>query len=187
MKLAIVTDWSIAIIVVTAAYLGSFAATFGILMPLQRSVLPEFANFASLLFLPHGVRVLTAWLYGWRAIPLLTPGALTSHAYLYGTTGFSGSFFLAVLFGIAGAVVSFWLFARLGMDFRYNPSRSQPAAWREILLVGSFASVLNAAGTGFFFGHDLRSASAYFIGDTAGLIVAMLVLMLAFRVLRRGR
>lgn len=169
--------------VVSFAYLGAFAVTFGLLMPAQRLILGEFANHASIMFLPHGVRVLTAWLYGWKAMPLLTPSALLTHAYLFGIEGFSGNFFFAALFGIFCATFSFWLFAKLGMDFRQGQGRL--TSWREILLAGSFASVINAAGTAYFYGFEIRSASAYFMGDLGGLLAAMAILMMGFRVARR--
>lgn len=171
--------------VVSLAYLGAFAFTFAILMPAQRLVLPEFAHHASILFLPHGVRVLTAWLYGWRAMLLLAPSALLTHAYLFGTAGFSGSYFFAALFGILCATSSFWLFAKLGMDFHQEQERL--IFWREILMTGSFASIINVAGTSYFYGFEIQSASAYFVGDLGGLLTCMVMLMLVFRWMRRAR
>ena len=171
--------------VVSIAYIASFAITFGVFMPVQRIALPDLANAASLLFLPHGVRVLTAWLYGWRALLLLAPSALLTHAYLFGSAGFTGSYFVAALFGVFCATFSFWLFSRFGMDFRVGHVRI--ASWREVLLAGSFASVINVAGSWHFFGFGLRTASAYFFGDLCGLLSAMLLLMMAFRLFRKAR
>lgn len=178
-------DWLMPLAVVSVAYLSAFAVTFGLLMPAQRLVLPDFANHASILFLPHGVRVLTAWLYGWRALLLLAPSALLTHAYLFGTEGFSTNYFFAALFGLFCATFTFWLFAKLGMNFRQGQARL--ASWREILLAGSFASIINVAGTSYFYGFEIQSASAYFVGDLGGLLAAMVVLMLCFRWLRRTR
>lgn len=168
----------------SVAYLGAFILTFGLLMPFQRNFLPEYANYASILFLPHGVRVLTAWLYGSRALLLLAPSALFTHGILYGTMGFSSDYFFAALFGISCATSSFWLFSKLGMDFRQD--HTQLASWREILLVGSFASIINVVGTSYFFGFGIETASAYFIGDFGGLLACMLILMWAFRWMRRA-
>lgn len=154
-------------------------------MPVQRMLLPEFANNASILFLAHGVRVLTAWLYGWRALFLLTPSALLTHAYLYGAEGFSSDYFFAAMFGIFCATSSFWLFAKLGMDFHQEQGRL--TSWREILLAGCFASVINVTGISYFYGFEIQSASAYFIGDLGGLLACMVVLMLIFRWIRPKR
>lgn len=175
----------IPISVVSIAYITAFAITFGLFMPVQRMALPDLANEASIVFLPHGVRVLTAWLYGWRALLLLAPGALLTHAYLFGSSGFWGGYFVAALFGLFCATFSFWLFSKLGMDFRL--AQAKMASWREILLAGSFASVINVTGTWFFYGFNLRTASAYFFGDLCGLVAAMLILMIIFRQLRKTR
>lgn len=177
------SDLLLPLAVVSFVYLGAFAFTFGVLMPVQTLVLPEFVHYASILFLPHGVRVLTAWLYGWRALFLLAPSALLTHAYLFGTTGFSGGYFFGALFGIFCATLSFWLFAKLGMDF--HQEQANLISWREILMTGSFASIINVSGTSYFYGFEIQSASAYFIGDLGGLLACMVILMLGFRWLRR--
>lgn len=175
-------NWIVPFAIVSLAYLVAFGATFSVLMPTQHLLLPEFANHASVLFLPHGVRVLTAWLFGWRALLLLAPSALLTHAYLFGTAGFSGGYFFAALFGLFCATFSFWALARLGFEFRQSQARL--TSWREIFFAGGLASMINVAGTSYFYGFELRSASAYFIGDLGGLLVTMTILMLCFRVLR---
>lgn len=152
-------------------------------MPAQTLLLPEFSHYASILFLPHGVRVLTAWLYGWRALLLLAPSSLLTHAYLFGTAGFSSSYFFAALFGIFCATSSFWLFAKLGMDF--HQEQKKLVSWREIFLTGSFASLINVAGSAYFYGFEVKSASVYFLGDLGGLLACLGILMLVFRWVRR--
>lgn len=171
--------------IVSGAYFLAFAVSFGLIMPAQRVFWPEFANHASILFLPHGVRVLVAWLYGWRAIFFLMPSALVTHAYLFGLDGLSANYLFGALSGVVCATASFAVLAQLGMDFRAGQGRF--ASWREVLLAGSFASVINVIGTSFFFGSDFSSASAYFIGDLVGLMVAMVLMMLAFRLFRKTR
>ncbi|MBR2572978.1 MAG: hypothetical protein IKE14_01490 [Loktanella sp.] len=185
MQSSVIGNWLVPLFVVSLLYIGAFAVTFAVLMPAQRMVLPEFVNNASILFLPHGVRVLTAWLFGWRAVVLLAPGGLLTHAYLYGTAGFSSGYFFAALFGIFCATSTFWLFAKLGMDF--HQEQATMISWREIVLAGSVASIINVAGTSYFYGSDIRSSSAYFIGDLGGLLACMVVLMLGFRWMRTAR
>lgn len=185
MKSSVVRNFLVEIALVSVLYVGAFAITFGLLMPAQRMVLPEFANYASILFLPHGVRVLTAWLFGWRAVLLLAPGGLLTHAYLHGSAAFSIDYFFAAFFGIICATSTFWLFARMGMDF--HREQAKMISWREIVLAGSFASIINVAGTSYFYGSDIRSSSAYFIGDLGGLLACMVILMLGFRWMRMAR
>jgi hypothetical protein len=170
---------------ISGSYVFAFAATFTVVMPVQDAVLPAFGNYASLLFLPHGVRVVAAWLYGWRSLPFLAPGAVLTHSYLYGSAGFSLDYMVAVFFGVFCAALSFWFFALLGMDFRLHKSTN--VNWRDLMLAGGAASILNSVGTKLFFDNDIPTASARFLGDVSGMIVSMFILMFIFRVLRRSR
>lgn len=182
MQSKFLTAWIVPTLIVSCAYAAAFVLTFGILMPVQDAIVPELMNYASMVFLPHGVRVLTAWLYGWRAIIFLLPATLATHAYLYGSMGFTGAYFFAPLSSILCATSSFWLLAKLGLDFRQSSGRL--TSWREILLAGSLASIVNVIGVGYFFELDLRSASAFLVGDVGGLLAAMFMLMIAFRIKR---
>jgi hypothetical protein len=60
--------------VVTLCYLLACLVAFELLMPIQLRVFPGVESDSSLLFLPHGVKVLAAWLLGWRATIALFPG-----------------------------------------------------------------------------------------------------------------
>ena len=176
------SEWKTPILVISMAYLFAFFVSFIAVMPLQDAFLPSFGNYASLLYLPHGVRIVAAWLYGWRAIIFLAPSAIVAHSYLYGSSGFSLDYMVAVFFGVFCAAFSFWGFAMLGMDFRLHKFRR--VNWRDVMLAGCAASVLNSLGAKVFFGTDLASASARFVGDITGMIVSFFVLMLIFRALR---
>ncbi len=54
------SEWTAPILVISAAYLFAFFVSFIAVMPLQDAFLPSFGNYASLLYLPHGVRVVAA-------------------------------------------------------------------------------------------------------------------------------
>lgn len=181
---SILREWLIPTIVVSCAFILLFSLTFTVVMPVQDAVLPAFENYACLLFLPHGVRVVSAWLYGWRSLIFLAPGAVLSHSYLYGSAGFSLDYMVAVFFGVFCAALSFWFFALCGMDFRLHKSRN--VNWRDVMLTGVFASILNALGTKIFYGTNFASASAYLLGDVTGMIVSMLMLMMIFRIVRHA-
>ena len=59
-----------ATIIVTIAYVILFVVTFGALMPIQAQFFDWLPMSISLLFLPHGVRVLAVYLYGCEPPPL---------------------------------------------------------------------------------------------------------------------
>lgn len=177
------SDWAAPTLLISCAYVLAFTVTFSVVMPVQDAVLPAFGNYASLLFLPHGVRVVAAWMYGWRSLLFLAPGAVLTHSYLYGSAGFSLDYMVAVFFGVFCAALSFWFFALLGMDFRLHKSNS--VNWRDLILAGCAASVLNSLGTKLFFHNDIPTASARLLGDVTGMIVSIFMLMLIFRSLRQ--
>ena len=128
--------------------------------------------------------MIAAWMYGCRSLLFLAPGAVLTHSYLYGSAGFSLDYMVAVFFGVFCAALSFWFFALLGMDFRLD--KTDRVKWRDIMLAGGAASVLNTLGTKIFLDNDIATASARFVGDVTGMVVSIFLLMLIFRVLRRA-
>ena len=60
-------------VVITIAYIMAFAITSAIITPLQNYLLSSIPNTISILFLPHGVRVLATRYFGWRSIFYLLP------------------------------------------------------------------------------------------------------------------
>ena len=70
-------------------------------MPIQNMAFPDYSSHASLIFLPHGVRVIAAWLLGWRSVIALLPGVFLAYYYLAGASVFE----LSRLIGMAVAVV----------------------------------------------------------------------------------
>ncbi len=179
----LVSEWVLPMLSITVAFVLAFVLTFSVVMPVQDAVLPAFGNYASLLFLPHGIRVIAAWLYGWRSLILLAPGSILAHSYLYGASGFSMDYMIAVFFGVFCAALSFWFFALAGWDLRVH--RARRVNWRDVMLAGVAASILNAVGTKLFFGNDMATAAARFFGDVAGMFVCFFLLMLIFRLARR--
>lgn len=172
-------------VLVTAAYMLAIIVTFEVVMPLQLDFLPVFANHASILFLPHGVRILSAWLYRWRSVVLLVPGSFLGHVYLDGEFHYTPSEILASTAGLICAVLVFEMLARLGTDI--YPARGKRVHWLELVLAGGLASIVNGIGTAVFYGNDLATASARFVGDLAGVTVALFVLVVAIRMAERRK
>lgn len=175
-------DSVIALAIVTVAYLTTFFLSIYVILPFQANYTPDLAKYASLLFLPHGVRVLAAWLLGWRAIPLLAPAALFTHWLNFGSSGFSIAGLLGVFSGVICAVAVFWLLAKVGLDFRVSPDKR--ANWRDVMLAGSIASIINTFGMGWAFEHNLQTLAGYFVGDITGMFACMFALMLFFKAIR---
>lgn len=173
-----------AFVIVSAAYLITFFLSIYVLLPLQAQYTPELAAYASLLFLPHGVRVLSAWLLGWKAIPLLVPAVFFTHWLNFGMDGFTLSGFAGMLSGTVCAVFTFWALSYAGMDFRLTADRK--ANWRDVMIAGCIASVFNTFGMGLAFSHNSATLAGYFVGDVTGMFACMFILMLIFRSLRNS-
>ena len=175
-------DWLFPFIIITVIYLISFGLTIYWLLPVQEMFAPEMAAFASLLLLPHGVCVLSAWLLGWQSTVLIAPVALFSPWLLFDSEGFYASAILAASSALMRAATSFWLLAKAGLDFQI--SNSKPANWRDIMVAGCLASVINTLGIGWMLGLDTTTMTGYLLGDVSGLFACMFILMLTFKALR---
>lgn len=170
--------------VVTMAYLVAFCVTFKCVLPVQNSFFPEFSSHASLLFLPHGVRVLAAWLLGWRSVIALAPGVVFAFWYLAGNAAFTPSRLFAILVAITVPAATFYILRLFGLDL--FPKPEQRPCWPCIVIVGGIISVITASLTNIAFGSSWTDVFAYLIGDFFGLFFLMAILMFTFRGLRRG-
>ncbi|TMV03817.1 hypothetical protein FGK63_18700 [Ruegeria sediminis] len=169
-------------VLASAAYVLASLLTFEVLSPLQNVFFPEYSSKASLLFLPHGVRVLAAWLLGWRAVPALLPGVFIVFAYMGGADVFLPSRLWAIFVAVISAPAVFHGLKLLGWDLFPQPGRKP--CWACVMVAGTLASVLLSVLTNAAFGSPTEEYVAYLIGDISGLFFLMLGLLFAFRYTR---
>lgn len=148
-------------------------------MPLQNMFFPEYPSRASLLFLPHGVRVLSAWLLGWRAIFALLPGVIAVFAILGGADLFLPSRLMAIAIAVTTVPAVFYLLKWMGWDL--FPRADRKPCWICVMGVGVITSILVSGLTNMAFGSATVEYVAYLIGDISGLFFLMLGLYFAFR------
>jgi hypothetical protein len=152
--------------------------------------LPQ-TSFASLLYLPHGIRVLSIWLYKEKAvIPLFFV-----HLFVYVLFGLEGITVVenigTVLVGTFCAPLAFVLIRWIGFDVSVGNTKIMH--WRSILFMGFMASIINSLGNSFILSPHidpslhLLTASTYLFGDTMGVFVLLLILLLGFRLTREYR
>ncbi|WP_299667037.1 hypothetical protein [uncultured Ruegeria sp.] len=165
------------------AYVVASLLTFEVLMPLQNMFFPEYPSYASLLFLPHGVRVLSAWLLGWRAIFALLPGVVIVFAMIGGWDVLLPSRLLAI--GIAVTIVPAVFYACKAMGWDLFPRADRNPCWLCVMGVGIITSVLVSVLTNTAFGSTTAEYIAFLIGDISGLFFLMLGLHFAFRFAER--
>ncbi|UWQ78518.1 hypothetical protein K3725_14540 [Leisingera sp. S132] len=177
--------------VITAAYIICHGLTAWVVTPVQGVFLPEITVFASLVYLPHGVRVLAVWLLGWRAVLPLAAGAFLSEL-IFTDDGVRQVMEPVLLQSIAvSAVSAFAAFEIAGMfGWTLYAGQSRRISWTSLLAIGALASLINSAGQSVVFsglifpGDQMPVMAVYAAGDLIGLAVCMLALTLIFRWLR---
>lgn len=176
---------------VAGAYILAHGLTALVVTPMQARLLPDVTMFASLVYLPHGVRVLSAWLMGRLAVLPLCLGAFLSEV-IFTPAEISSptdpTILLSILIGACSALLAFELLRLLGRNI-YAGQKFR-IHWKWLFLAGILASIINSIGQAFVFageilpGHSFAVLATYAIGDLIGLIVTTLVLMLIFRWMR---
>jgi hypothetical protein len=169
-------------LILTASYSLSCSVTLGLIMPLQTILLsyPQPSNF-SLLFLPHGVRILAFHFYGYKAMFYLLPSsylfwALSNHS---GTELDPLSPLLGMFLCYAGYKIVLFLASLQDRKITLK-------LWKFLICAGAGSSLANGIGLSLL-QHDgtpLVSLMGYMVGDISGLIVCFLLLMYVFRLAR---
>ncbi|MCW3783865.1 hypothetical protein [Defluviimonas salinarum] len=173
------------------AYVLAHGLTALLITPLQARLFPDITAFASLVYLPHGVRVLAIWLLKRGALLPLCLGAFLSEL-LFTPADVSLAtdpvILASIAVGAASALLAFELMRGLGHDLYARPTFH--VRWQWLLLAGAIASVINSIGQTVVFSGSIQPGDAaavittYAIGDLLGLIVSTLVLMFVFRWMR---
>lgn len=166
--------------VVSAIYIWAYFGTVYVIAPVQSALLPSVVM--SLLFFPHGVRVLTAWLYGWRSVAYLLPGAVLCNLHFAGERAFAPDVLLGTMASLAASPFAFWAVRRSLPQIDTTPGRTRQST---VVAVGFLASVLNLTALKAAYGLEPLEGVVIFIGDTSGLLASMLVVWGVVRVVGR--
>jgi len=177
---------AIELFAVTATYIVLFTFTFSVIMPAQSVLFTFLPMNISLLFLPHGVRILAIYLYGWRAALYLLPAHLATWAYLYFYLGSEQSISSAVLSIAASLLAMLIVFQKVeGVN-----SVTKKDDWKRILLAGAIASLLNGLGHATLYGMAgglnmewIMITLGFMIGDVSGLFFLMVIMIYVFRLI----
>jgi hypothetical protein len=169
------------IVWVSLAYLAAYFLTFTVVMPLQTRYVSGIADGLSLLFLPHGVRVLATWLLGWRSVLAIMPANVFVYFVLYaGHPDVSWpEIIIGILFTATIVPLTFEVMTRLGIADLY--ARGGPPRVRPVMLAGIVASIPNAAFLSAILSGNAYSFIGVIIGDVMGMIVLLLALLYVFR------
>ena len=181
-------DAFLTFLIVSVAYIVTFSLTFGFVFPLQQLLFSGVSTQVGLLFLPHGVRVLTLYFYGWRGVLYLLPASYLTHLLSMEQSGHD-------LLGPVVSLVSCYLGAQfIRLLFSDTVSVSlKPQDWKLMVLGGLAASIFNGLGLASLH-NGLGGAIAnstrlfevlgYVTGDVLGLIVCLVFMVYFFRMVR---
>jgi hypothetical protein len=184
----------VSFVIIILAYVLCHGLTAMVVTPVQGLILPEVTVFASLVYLPHGVRVLATWAYGWKAIPVLAIGATIS-SYLFSSSDdwrlLEPALLQSILVGSAAAFIAFEIVRLIGFNYYFDGSRN--LRLKGMIVIGALSSVVNSLGQTRVYSEliDLEKVievkATYAAGDLIGLVVCMVALMFLFRWDRRFR
>ena len=169
--------------VIFISFVLAFALVDLVVEPVQHQFLSSSTMAGSLLFIPHGIRVLAVWLCGVRAILPLIAAELFSCIFLWqpdvGLDVFLGS---AMVGGLC-VYLTFEVFRLAGIEMRPDGKDSALTNWKSLILLASIASVFNSIGKQIFFGSlapltdEIISIAMFWVGDTLGTFACLLLLI----------
>ena len=172
-------------------HVGAFIIQVNFILPFEIAAAGHMGSLASVLFLPHAVRVLSVWLIGPKAFFALFPASLFISFLFLRHEYDTFTLFLITLWGASSAVISFE-FLRF-MNLNVYPKNTASINWRLLVFAGCLASFINCLGGTFLKSEGLAPVeilelmTRYLIGDIGGLLVCLVVLMLALRYNRFSR
>ena len=165
-----------------------------VIFPIELSLFGKNTVFASFLFLPHAVRVLSAWLLGPKSLLAILPAGLavtwvSGNLYGYLREEFLTQFLINI-FADCSAVLAFE-FMRLCKIDAY-PKKVGVISWRTVLFGGILASVINSVGSTWLRSPYidpvalLEVISRFILGDTLGLFLGMIIIIPIAKLIRKN-
>lgn len=161
---------------VSVAYVASYTMTSGFILPMQKLAFPDHVDLFCLLFLPHGVRMLSVYYFGFSGLMYLIPA---SYLMWFFDTRVNGLdlHVLGSLVSAAGCYLGLFL---VNAVVKFAFQRPVFKEWHILLLAGSALNALGQAILNSSFSAWYLVAG-YMIGDVFGQFALMLGLMVVFR------
>ncbi len=163
-----------------------------VLWPVEAILLGPLSAYASILFIPHAVRVLASWLLGPKALFALIPVELIITFLIFNPleTKLSIITVFSPIFAASTAVIAFEFMKVMKIDV--YPAFNTKSSWRSVVFAGILASLINSIS-----GTLMKTASVpvdqtmaiiirYLIGDISGLLLGMLIVMLLLKKVSLG-
>ena len=160
-------------------------------MPIEAMMVEHNVALVSLLYLPHAVRVLGAWMVGPKSILALIPASICGYFFIMrpDTGAFTPADFIIPIIGALCAPVAFELMRFVRIDV--YPKSTGVISWRTLVFAGLFSSIINSFfSTLFLEGRfpiedTFDVLTRFIIGDVMGLVIILLLLVGLLKAFRR--
>ena len=178
-------------VLIFLAHLGLLTVQYLVIMPIETMMVERNAALVSLLYLPHAVRVLGAWMVGPKSILALIPASICGYFFIMrpDTGAFTPADFIIPIIGALCAPVAFELMRFVRIDV--YPKSTGVISWRTLVFAGLLSSIVNSFfSTLFLEGRfpiedTFHVLTAFVIGDVMGLVIILLLLIGLLKAFRR--
>lgn len=178
-------------LVIFGLYFLAYFLVWAVITPVQQEVIPEVTKFASLLFLPHGIRVFATSLIGRRSIPGLCLAEFVGNYIFWNLHDMVP--LLAV--STASGTITYVVFEALKaarINAYYLQVTSEPPPLHTFILAGVLASAANAflvttiMEGGMTIGEVMPVLAAFMTGDVTGLLAVIMIARFAMPIITSG-
>ena len=144
----------------------------------------ELVDQASILYIPHAIRIIAYFLLGIISIIPIFIAQCFTYIFLNGSDVFHSVSLSSI--SILSIVFGFYCFNYLRSKIFFQLKSS--IDWKKIILIGFFASLFNSSISSIYFSYlnneiiDLILVSRFIVGDTVGIIVGMFIFILILKV-----
>ena len=180
--------WFVLIFVI---YLGLVTVQYLVIMPIEAMMIKHNVALVSLLYLPHAVRVLGAWMVGPKSILALIPASICGYFFAMRpeTGAFTPADFIIPMIGALCAPVALELMRFVQIDV--YPKSTGVISWRTLVFAGLLSSIINSFfSTLFLEGRfpiedTFDVLTRFVIGDVMGLVIILFLLVGLLKAFRR--
>ena len=172
-------------------YLGLVTVQHLVILPVETIMVERNVALVSLLYLPHAVRVLGAWMVGPKSILALVPASICGYFFVMrpDTGAFTPADFIIPMIGALCAPVAFELMRFVRIDV--YPKSTGVISWRTIVFAGLLSSIINSFFSTLFLEGQFPIEDTFdvltrfVIGDVMGLVIILLLLVSLLKAFRR--
>ena len=178
-------------VLIFLTYLGLLTVQYLVIMPIETMMVERNAALVSLLYLPHAVRVLGAWMVGPKSILALIPASICGYFFMIrpDTGAFTPADFIIPMIGALCAPVAFELMRFVRIDV--YPKPTGVISWRTLVFAGLLSSIVNSFFSTLFLEGQFPIEDTFdvltrfVIGDVMGLVIVRLLLISLLKVYGR--